>query len=208
MDYLPLIVIAIAVIGIILLFKVVKSILKLAIYLAVLMILIICVFGFLGIKDSKDLVNGISTKSNLYVLKEDNELTQGFRIIGFNLSTVNSFSSSDMKDFNSYYAKKQYSKILGDGYKLFIFDAKAFPQARGFDAASVLSDFAAGNASQEEIDLLKEQISNTQFLGFAYLLSSEMKKDPSFLIKQYRLGNVIVYPETILFKILGLGLKR
>jgi hypothetical protein len=131
----------------------------------------------------------------------------------------------------NYYAQENFEQLKGDSYKVMIIDSAAFQGTINIDdnqvpsqeiIASIRSLDTLNQAISASIDqqnlpdtpevrnLLKKNLhqqfnvstdADMRALLFVQLLSSSMENDRFFLIKEFKNDNVIVYPETITFKL-------
>ena len=118
--------------------------------------------------------------------------------------------------------------MLGSNYKLFIFKLSMFEKndeeiEAGETTLSkrelidaIESEDAVGMIAVElakdsgaPVDAIKSQTldefgSDTKYKGllFGLLLQDGMQNDPLFIFKQYSSGNIVIYPETITFKLI------
>jgi hypothetical protein len=166
-----------------------------------ILVIISAVFGFFFVRDSKSMIDGLSTKDSLFILKDGNTTITGFTISKMNMSTVKSLSDSQMDDLSSYYIKKDYKKMLGKNYLLFIIDKKAFPKTEKFDPDSVMAYLTGEKKELELVALIKPDLPDPKAVAFSMLVVYSFKEDPGYLIKEYKAGNVIIYPENFVFKV-------
>lgn len=190
--------IIIGIIVAILALKIVTGVMKIAFYALLLIIILSGVFGYFIIKDVHAFNKGITTEENLYLLVDDDVIITGFLVSGLNFTKADSLSVSEISKFNNYMKTSEKEKILEGKYKLFMINMSAFPNAT-LSTKDVLKQFTDAEIElPKEIEILEESKSS----AFLLLVLGSMKKDPLFLIKQFKSGNLVVYPETIMFKTL------
>ena len=202
MDYFFIIAAVIAIVLIFLIIKVIKGIMKIFFYLLLIVVIISGVFSYFMFKDTTELASGISSKTSLFLLKDGNETITGFTIYQMNISTAKSLSENQLKEYDIYYQKKDYKKMLGSNYKLFIIDKKAFPKTDKFDPDIVIAYLKGDKKELELVNLIKpDYMPDTKAMAFSLLVIYSIKNDPAYLVKEYKSGNLIIYPETFMFKV-------
>jgi hypothetical protein len=201
MDYTIVIALLVAAAVIILLIKFIQGIFKAMLLGVVIIILISAVFGYFFISDSKNLIDGLRVKDTLFLLKDGNVTITGFTISKMNISTVKSLDSGHLEQLSNYYQKKDMKKMLGNYSMLFIIDKKAFPKTDKFDPDSVIAYITGEKKELELVSLIKSDIPDPKAMAFSLLVVYSFKEDSSYLIKEYKAGNVIIYPETFVLKV-------
>ncbi len=185
---------------VILLIKFIQGIFKLVLYAILILILISAVFGYFFVSDSSKLIDGLRTKDTLFILKDGNKTITGFTITSMNLTTAKSLTGRDLSEFSSYYVKKDYKKMLGDNQLLFIIDRKAFPKTESFDPDAVLEFLKEDKKELDVTNKALPKMPDSRAMAFSLLVFYSFKEDSGYLIKEYKSGNVIIYPETFVFK--------
>ncbi len=205
MNYLLIIAVIIVVLLTILLFKLIKNIVKALIYTLLIFIIISGVFSYFLIKDMRDFSKGMSENTAIFLLKENDVIVTGFTISKLNVSTAKALNNIDK--YNSYYKDMEYNKILGNHYKLFIVDIKAYPESQEFDLNYVKKVF---KGEQNIVNLIEEaeNIPNNPAKSFMLLVINNMRKDPLYLIKESKKSNLLIYPESFMFKVLQYTIKE
>jgi len=205
MNYLLIIAVIIVVLLTILLFKLIKNIVKALIYTLLIFIIISGVFSYFLIKDMRDFSKGMSENTAIFLLKENDVIVTGFTISKLNVSTAKALNNIDK--YNSYYKDMEYNKILGNHYKLFIVDIKAYPESQEFDLNYVKKVF---KGEQNIVNLIEEaeNIPNNPAKSFMLLVINNMKKDPLYLIKESKKSNLLIYPKSFMFKVLKYTIKE
>jgi hypothetical protein len=201
MDYTIVIGLVIAAILIILLIKFIQGMFKLVMMGVLILVIISAVFGFFFVRDSKNIIDGLTAKDSLFILKDGNATITGFTISKMNLTTVKSLTNNQMNEFSGYYIKKDYKKMLGKNYMLFIIDKKAFPKTDKFDPDAVIAYLSGEKKELELVSLIKPDLPDPKAVAFSILVVYSFKEDPAYLIKEYKAGNVIIYPETFVLKV-------
>lgn len=190
MDIITIIFGAIALVLLIILLKFLKSVAKSVFYAIVIIIIIACIITFFVVADVVKFSNGMKNQEVVFLLKEDESVKTGFF---FQAGEVTDTLSNDMlNDYTSYYQSESYEMILGGRHKLFIFDLNEL----SYD----------DNKSNDILDFLKNDPDDDAKIvsSFHYLVVENMQDDPLYLVKEYKNGNIVIYPETLTFKILKL----
>jgi hypothetical protein len=200
MDYTIIIALVVAAIIIILLIKFIQGIFKTLMLGILILVIISAVFGFFFISDSKKLIDNLKAKDTLFLLKDGNVTVTGFTISKMNISTVKSLDKTSLDQLSSYYQKKDMKKMLGNYSMLFIIDKKAFPKTDKFDPDSVIAYITGEKKDLELVSLIKPDIPDPKAMAFSLLVVYSFREDSGYLIKEYKAGNVIIYPETFVLK--------
>ena len=220
MDLSLIITIIIFIAAAIIIFKIVKTILKTILIVLILGLLLTAIFGFFSYKDVIDLKENFESKSKLMFLRDDGNLIAGFGMKGFE-EEPDVLTISQVIEYQNSFKKKDYKKMLGDNYKMFIFDMKAFDfDDKELDFVgkkvsknilySVLesNDPIALYKSKTNVDPASYDINDPVELKskvFAVLFSEAIeKKGQLFIFSEYKKKNIIIYPETALFKFIKL----
>ena len=108
-------------------------------------------------------------------------------------------TNKQLNDYSLYLKDEKYDKILDDSYKLMVFDAEII---LNLDAEIDLGDKII--TSDEAITILKSKSSNAEEKAalFSILLADEIlsSRNPLFFFSEFKNGNMVIYPETALFK--------
>lgn len=210
-------------------FKVFKSVIKAVLIISVLFSLILVLFFILVAQDVSDFKTNFPTSEKIFLLNYNNKITAGFSGMLSENTTPSFMKSNDIGLYNNYFEKGELKNILGERYSLFIVDKEAFNNTKLIrfgeedltkdfvfsllNSNSPIEDYAAYYIQIKDLpssglgsvkDQIKKQFgSDAEFKGavFAVLYSESSQKDPSFLIKEYKKGNVNIYPERLVFKI-------
>ena len=205
MNYLLIIAVIIAVLIIILFFKLIKNVAKSLLYSLIILVMLSGVFGFVLARDMRDFSRGMSEKTAIFLLKENNTIVTGFIIDQLNVSSAYTIENIDR--YNNWYQEIEYSKILGTHYKLFVIDVKAYPETNDFNLYYVKEVF---KGEQNIVDLIEEaeDIPNNPAKAFMLLVINNMRKDPLYLMKEYKKENLLIYPDSFMFKVLQYTIKK
>jgi hypothetical protein len=201
MDYTYLIGLVLAAIVIILLIKFIQGIFKTVLYGLLILVVISAALGFLFLMDSRHIIEGMKTNTTLFVLKDGNQTITAFTISKMNMSSARSLGDSELKGISSDFVKQDYKKMLGSNYMLFIIDKKAFPKTDKFDPDAVIAYLKGDKKELELATLIKPSyIPDPKAMAFSLLVVYSFKEDSGYLINEYKSGNVIIYPDTFVFR--------
>jgi len=184
----------IAVVGIVFLIRIVKSVIKILFIGTIIVLVLFAGFTYFFVKDVSSFTKGITHDKNIFLLLEGEDVVTGITITGLNITTASSINTNKV---NKKYKDKEYDDILDGSYKLFIINESAYEVDVELEPVEKIID--------EDIEV--NSALNAKALAFTQLTIHQLNEDPLFLLKQYRKGSVIIYPETILFKILKFGSK-
>lgn len=208
---------------------IVHKILKAAFMIIALFFIIFLILGFFVYKDIVDMQKNFGEKNNIVLIESGGRIVGG--VIG-RFSGEEAAAIKDVSSYDSDYQANDYESILGDDYKLFIFKEGAFDKTDDVEmmGGSYSSDFIvsllksdkpiddyvdndvsikglSGAALENAKSLLRGKIrySDTEFKSvlFGTLLAKAMEdKQFFFILEQYKEGDVVVYKETITFKVI------
>lgn len=209
MNIVSILVVLLVAILIIFVLKLISGLMKAFIYTFIIFIIAAGLFSYFVYTDTKSLASGIANNDTLFLLKDKNELITGFTLSRLNISSVDSLGSVRLDDLNTYYSKKDYKKMLGDNYKMFMIDRSVFPKDTSFDPDSVIDYIKFQNKKESVISDIKESsLPDPQAMAFSMLVIYSIRENPSFLIDGYKSGNITIYPETFIFKIMKFMTER
>lgn len=150
-------------------FKVFAKVLKIFLTLGFLLLLLGVVLGFLAFQDAQEFDEKFADSMNLYLFKENNEFSFGFKALGFGINEQEELTKRELADAHEEYNNGNLEKILGENFRLFIFKEEFVKQLQSNDKAA---DYESAISEQ----------------------------GPALLFGEFQKGNVIVFPETPLFK--------
>jgi len=220
MGLSAIITIIIFIVAAIIIFKIVKTILKTIFIILIFSLLLTAIFGFFSYKDIVELKDNLETESKLMLLQDNEKIAAGFVTADFE-EEAEFLTINQITEYQNNFKKQDYKKMLGDNYKMFIFDMKAFDfndEELDFVGKKVSknvlysvlesNDPIALYKSKTNIDPAAYDIIDPikfKSQAFAVLLSEEIeKKGQLFIFSEYKKKNIMVYPETALFKFIKL----
>jgi len=206
-------------------FKLVKKIAKAFFYMGLITLLIFLIFGFFILKDINDFKNNFTQKGSMVILEENGNV-----LSGYTLEQDSKFlTSEEISKYSGFLQKKDYESILKDKFKLMII---SLDLVSGLESERIsLGDTSIKKESM--IDILKSddpfEVYNKALVeneSFGQKFDSKTNDDNSEFkaallgnivneeligpenavnfFSQYKKGNVIIYPETALFKFVKL----
>lgn len=215
MAYLSLILILIVVIILFIIFKtVLKAFFKLFFYTFLILFLASGVLGYLIYKDAMDFKDNFTISDNLLLLEDNGKILTGFVLHPGGEPSI--LTSQQLNDFTNYYNSKQYGNMIGSNYKMFIIKMSAFKPEGTVDydgqqldrkrlIDSLRSDNPANTYLQGVSGAAQNNIADDATLKasfFVILYTDDLGTDPLNIIFKYKEGNIVIYPETIMFKII------
>jgi len=175
MDITFIIIIVIAIFFIGLFFVLVKNLVKTLMFSAGLIIIILILCGLFFYIDYRNFSNKIYDENKLFLLEDNNKIVAGIHVEELDeeafKSETNFISESKLEKYSKLYNEENYRNISEGYYKIFIFKNEAF----GIEPNEVsFSEF------------LDEKMNNKEYI---------------FIIKEFKKGNIIIYPKSLLFKV-------
>jgi uncharacterized membrane protein len=192
-------------------FKALKTVLKIFTLICTVLFVISLVFGYFIYKDVKEFQQR-SLEAKSFFLEEDGKLLAGFVQENQNISVI---KEGEMIRFDGGYSAGDYDAMLGKNYKMFIVKSVFFNPNKSVS----MKQFSSLDVGIKYDDMLY-YLRNGKFRGsnpfsqfgipeeemksriFSIMLMSELSDDPTSLIFALKNGNILIYKETISFKII------
>ena len=196
-----------------------KHLFKMLVPVGIVILLIMAATTFFIYRDIADLRDNLKDSTKKIILIDKNKVLTGFIL----KSQVGFLTDQQIEEFSTYLQNKDFSKILGSGYRLMVFDigiinelgtdsidingktitkSYAISVLRSEDPAAMLRDrkIYESNLGISKNDM--EDKSRVKAALFSIILSDEVlsPKNPLLLFSGFKQGSIIVYPETSLFK--------
>ena len=172
-----------------------KKLLKLLFYAGIIISLILAVNIFFVYLDFNDLRKNFGVSEKKVILKDDRGILTGLLLD----DDAKLMTDKQLDDYSSYLKNNNYEKILGDSYKLMIFDVNII---KNLDDEIVIGGQTI--TPNEAIKILKSKNNNAEEKAalFSTILSDEIlsSRNPLFFFSEFKNGNIVIYPETTLFK--------
>lgn len=216
MDTGLIITIIIFVVVSIVILKIVTKLIKAVLMILIIAFLITSIFGFFTYQDAVELKNNLENEVNLVLLQDNKEIVAGFVLIDFE-GKQEFLTISQIAEYQNSFKKQDYKKMLNNNQKMFIIDLKAFDlvdEELYFNGKKTSKSFLYTLLkSNDPINLYKIETGTDPALNgisdpvefksqvFAVLFSEAIEKKGTFFIfNEYKKKNIIVYPETAVFK--------
>jgi len=187
------------IVGIILIIKFGKSIVKIVAFAILLLVILTGIGLYFGYTDYMDIQKNFNTQPKLFLLQEKDRALAGLRIVSFeDPETIETLTVEDLEIMSTHLANRDYEAILGHNYKAFIFKLQPLIKEQSIN-------FQGQTLEQENIrEILYSETTPTDMKTriFAGLFSKKMEEEGQlYLIKGVKSKDIRVYPETPLFKI-------
>ena len=189
------------------------------------------IFSLDVFKDVTDLAQNLPTARKLFVLKDDSTLHTAFESSALNANALSFIDQKTIASFQSSYAKGDLNTIRGSYYKLVIVDAAALTSNKltvnnnEIAVADVLEAIRADNTRERVVQFIikekslpdtaetkryvQEQLGSSiktdadmRATLFVQLIADAVARNPLFVTRGLASNTIIVYPETITFKVL------
>ena len=171
-----------------------KRLVKIMFYAGIIIFLLLAANLFFIYQDFKDLRENFGVSEKKVILKDENEILTGLVLN----EDTNLMTNKQLNDYSSYLRNNDYDKILDDSYKLMVFDVDII--------SNLDAEIEFGNeliTTDESITILKTSGNKEDKASlFSILLEDEIlsSRNPLFFFSEFKKGNIIIYPETALFK--------
>jgi len=175
MDILFIVVIIVLIFLIGIFFSLVKNLVKTLLFTAGIIIVLSMMVGIFFYLDYRNFSKDIYEKDKLFLLEDNNEIVAGMKVGKLDEEAFkaehNFLAPNKLDEYSAMYKEKDYKEIRGSYFKLFIFKNEAFNIE--------LKDKAFS-------DFLEKKLEEESYI---------------FMLKEFKKGNIIIYPKTSLFKI-------
>tara|TARA_Y100000031_G_C8195973_1_gene373750 strand:- start:613 stop:1338 length:726 start_codon:yes stop_codon:yes gene_type:complete len=199
-------------------------------YISTLFSILIAVLGFFVYQDIVDLTQKLPIEEKIILLDNEGTITQGFSLSELSLNDLpEAFDKSEINEINLLYQENKLKEIQDNAYKIIIVKNEYFENVEeldvgsfkvsNIDAMTILSSDApldeAVNILSNGNQLIQEQLKSTisnqigsgskikSFLFMALLMKKLQSGGQSEIISAYKEDKVLIYPETIAFKLIN-----
>ncbi len=205
-----IVMLAIVVVSAIIIFKVAKGVIQGVLLASAVVSILVAVAGGFVVKDFLELRDNFQKGDKMLLVSDDNwaKLTAGIMLKGQageqsvqaagnkegkggNAEAL-ALTAAELEKLNPLFANKDYGAMQGKSYKLIIIKE------------SSVAGSLPGSRGKEPGESIGEERGEERAAMLAALLSIRVSQDPAFIISEYKKGNVIVYPETPVFKAIKL----
>lgn len=221
----PVFGLAIFVFALVVFFKVIKVVFKVVFFLLIVGTVVCAFFGYYVYKDAMEFQERFATEPKLFVYQHDGKLITAFRISAIEIGEIEQINATELILYRKAFAQGNLEELLEGHYKILIFSKEAFASVETVsfgELSFTKEDIFQVMESEDSRDALIKLIAAKQglpenvvegtlayeneeikMLGFGMLIGKVfMQEGPLYLLKQYREGNVAIYPETIMFKLI------
>jgi len=194
MVYEQIIAIIVFVLVLVFIWGIFKKLFKILFYAGIVIFLLMSANLYFIYQDFKDLRENFAVSEKKVILKDDNEILTGLLLD----EDTNLMTNKQLNDYSSYLKDNNYEKILGDSYKLMVIDVEIIS-----DLDSEI-DFEFGTITSDEALAILRTSGNKEEKAslFSVILADEILSsgNPLFFFSEFKNGNIMIYPETALFK--------
>jgi len=203
-------------------YKIFKKIVKAILLLLFLIIIVSIILGISLFKDYQELKTNIQTSPTIVFFTSNNTIKTGF-IITPNTKNQTTTPYTPLTDqeviiYQQYLSQKDYNGILSNNYKLFIINTialqKLLKDKIEIIGKEVTKEQIIGLIDSDNLELFIQKqnilnleqikkelnIKNNIQLKAAVLIISLKEDNLPLLLEEFKMKNIIIYPETILFK--------
>jgi hypothetical protein len=196
-----------------------KRLFKLLFYVGIVIIILIAANTYFIFKDVTDLKKNFADSTKKVILVDKNEVLTGFLLNG----EVNFLSEQQIEELSVNLAEEDFKNILGDSYKLMVFDIAILEnlddeeieinEKRIATSAAIsalksdrsLASLDTYSINEEDLEIAEEDASDNSKVKaalFGSILANDVlsPKNPLFFFSEYKKRNIAIYPETALFK--------
>ena len=208
MDIPIIIGIIVLILAVVIILKVVKKLIKAISIIIGILLLLSTILTYLIYLDVNDINQNFGTQESMFVYQDQEKILTGIYGVFGEEQQPNYLAANQLDSFDKVSLKKDY-------FRIFIFRKEAFDSIQyieDFDGKQVAKTDAIFLIESDDLmvdiektNLKDHEVGNiAEFKGmlFASLFNQALQEDNSFLFKQYKKGNVDIYPETIVFRII------
>ena len=172
-----------------------KKLFKLLFYAGIIISLLVAANLYFIYQNFQDLRENFAASEKKVILKDDDKVLTGL-LMG---QEVDFLADSQLRDYSSSLKNNDYEDILGNSYKLMVFDINIIEH---LDKEIEIEGFKI--TTDEAAATLKSDTSSSQEKAalFSVILADEIlsTRNPLLFFSEFKDGNIIIYPETALFK--------
>lgn len=211
-DSSHIITVIVVIVVAIVLWKLVKTLAKIFIMVTIILLIFFSISTYFIYKDVVDFKQNVGN-GNIILLADDDIITGFF----MDSEKPRQLTDEETSQYSSFYQSKEYDSILGENYKVFIIKMKAVedienPEIHYGDLyvpgekviAALKSDSPAGIIAGELGESTIGGLYDDEVKAFLFstVFTEQIIQKPSFLMAQLKKENLIIHPETPMFKFL------
>lgn len=192
-----LVMLAIVVFAGIIIFKVVNGIVQALLLTSAVAVVVLAVAGGFVVIDALDLRNNFAAGGKLMLFSADNgtRITSGLLVKGN--ESVQPLSGAEIKQFNAELGRRDYAAMKGNNFKLILLMEEPILASMPDEL-----NLEGGNVNRETL-LMQLRAAGTEQRAqlLSVLFAMQLGKNPLGIISGYRKGEIMIYPETAVFKV-------
>lgn len=192
-----LVMLAIVVFAGIIIFKVVKGVVQALLLTSAVAVVALAVAGGFVVMDALDLKNNFAAGGKLMLFSTDNgtRITSGLLVNGN--ESMQPLSGAEIEQFNAELARRDYAAMKGNNFKLILLREEPLLASMPEEL-----NLEGGTVSREMMMLqLRAAAPEQRAQLLSVLFAMQLGKNPLSIISGYREGEIMIYPETAVFKV-------
>ena len=203
-----------------LIFSTIKGIMKIIMLISAVLSIVLVIGGLFVVADFKEFKEKFPTEEKTIILEENGNILTGFIMASENEKPVFLTQEKVIK-FSNYLKENNLEAIKGNNYKVMIISLDIFDELstdtlemgseefeKDFVISVLKSDNSLGLMEDKGMGMFFADDITVKAAMFTTVFN-EITENPLFFFSQYKEGNIIVYPETAIFKainVLPIGL--
>lgn len=170
-----------------------KKLFKLLFYVGIIISLLMAANLYFIYQDFQDLRENFASSEKKVILKDGDKILTGLLLN----EDTNLMTNAQLNEYSSYLIDSDYEKILDDSYKLMIFDVEIISNLD--DEIEIENQIFT---REQLVTTLKSGNNDEKAALFSVILADEIlsSRNPLLFFSEFKKGNIIIYPETALFK--------
>ena len=170
-----------------------KKLFKLLFYVGIIISLLMAANLYFIYQDFQDLRENFASSEKKVILKDGDKILTGLLLN----EDTNLMTNAQLNEYSSYLIDSDYEKILDDSYKLMIFDVEIISNLD--DEIEIENQIFT---REQLVTTLKSGNNDEKAALFSVILADEIlsSRNPLFFLSEFKEGNIMIYPETALFK--------
>ena len=194
---------AVVVVAAIVFFKVAKGVLQGILLVSAVLSIVSGIAAVFVVRDALDFQNHFEASGKLLLFTADNstKITSGILIKGGDENAsgeaIKPLSGAEVEQFNAAFSKEDYATMKGDNFKLIILKEEPILSAM----PETIDAEGSGVSREMVLQQLKASSPEQRASVLSALFASQFSRDPLLIISGYKKGNIVIYPETAVFKV-------
>ncbi len=188
---------AVVVVAAVVIFKVAKGVFQGLLLVSAVLSIVSGVAAVVVVRDALDFQNHFQASGKLMLFTADNgtKITSG--IIGKGNESVQPLSGAEVEKLSAAFSRNDFAAMKGDNFKLIMLKEEPI-----LGEVPETMDVEGGNVSREMV-LQQLRVSSPEQRAsvLSALFASQFSSDPLLIISGYKKGDIVIYPETAVFKV-------